>query len=194
MLDLVGIAQADGAQLHAGPAPRPGLRQTDRSRTRRWHRAARRLGYAGRHLFEQLEPVRGDRVLEYSEPSGLAAGRAMVATKPEPTGSMAPTDAIGTVGILLHRHHRGGGLEMDVGASAARPHICDAIGIARCPSACRSRIAAVHPAQFVQAYRNPTTNLCPAESLSERFTRTPTRRTRSCARAPSGQRRRAAER
>ena len=58
------------------------------------HRYSPRLR---RHLLQQFQPFRRQRVLERDKALALPPGRAKLATNPKPAGSMTPEKTIGTV-------------------------------------------------------------------------------------------------
>jgi hypothetical protein len=102
LLDVAGIMRVDrphvdperrrhrlnGAQLSA-PSARRGIANYSYPRNCR------------RDLFEQLQPFGADTELELGKAGGIASGRARVATRPAPTGSVTFTNTIGRLRLAL---------------------------------------------------------------------------------------------
>ena len=96
----LGVAHVDRAQLHserrrhgldgAELADPDGYRGIPKDRHSR---------HARRDLFEQLQPFPAHAVFERVKPVALPPGRAKLATKPAPTGSVTTTNTIGTVRV-----------------------------------------------------------------------------------------------
>ena len=99
--NLIGIANPDGHQLNA----RGRYRRLDGGEARRsggHGRIAnnRDAGYAGGDRLEQFQHFRVQTELKAIKPVALPPGRARLATKPLPTGSIVVTNTIGSVRLV----------------------------------------------------------------------------------------------
>src|SRR5262245_52541593 len=109
-LDLASVARVNGAQFHSEPRRHP----LDRGQLPDPSRNCcipkdRYSRHAWRDLFEQFQPFL--TLMPYSntiKPVALPPGRAMLSTKPAPTGSATCVNTIGTVRVACSNDARAG--------------------------------------------------------------------------------------
>ena len=115
---------------------------------------------AWRDLLEQLQPFPAHTVFDRANPVALPPGRARLATKPPPTGSMTPQTRSASGGSpVATPYNRVRRANDDV--RRERDQFCcvsaKAVGIARAPAVVDPHVAAGDPAQFLQPLRERRT-------------------------------------
>ena len=126
------------------------------------------------------------------KPVALPPGRAMLATKPAPTGSTTCTNTIGTLRVACSKGVTTGTLlaRMASGASVTNSDAC-ARKRSASPAPQRRSMRTLRPTAqpaSCSPCRNAARRACPSASSAARFMSTPMRLTfsRDCARAASG--------
>ena len=150
----------------------------------------RHARHVGRDLLEQFQPFAADAVFEAEKPVVLPPGRARLSTKPPPTGSTTLANTIGTVRVACCNGPTvaAARARMTSGASATNSaaYLRMSFGIARGPAIVDPHVAAVGPAQLLQALQErreqPSSASSPSRPAHEHADAP--HRARAAARAP----------
>src|SRR5262245_2601487 len=193
VLDLVGVAHADRAQLdpkrrrgrlHGAELASPGSNGAISKYPHPRH--------ARRDLFEQLQPFAAHGVFKRAKSGNLPPGRVRLSTKPAPTGSGTWANTIGTV---LVASNNAPVLTLPLASMTSGASATSSAAYLRAlsavPCATRWAIRTLSPSRhpnFWNACRNAAMRLRSSGSFSAKFVSIPIRRIRSgcCARAAIG--------